>query len=825
MLIPPAGPGQQEAQWPPRSPREALVSTPGGRERLRRLAERASPSPSPLKKSRSMSGLALRPDHMRTASYDDDDGNLNIGEDDDDAEDEDEETLRLKLQAIEAKLKLKALQKKQQKKAVSSSSDAENSLSSTSRPVSAAPDVLAASRAQSRAAMLAEGPRMRAQSQGDVQVPVSPVRRTQTVSEQRSPSRVLLGIDKGLKAKDVSLKRASSVRKPSETYEGQTGGYLRRAHTPASASQSFPPGVERPKTFSERLAAARNDEATREDRQARIRKVRSKAFEVGQDEVERYKSRAAEIPDIPQQAESFSREEVLAGARPRQNNTVPGGGVEQNTANALTQKTKVAPSEVTEDEATSFEPYSGFHLSKRILPHNLLTRTFSGRKILLIKDLLAQVKAPNFELPEVEQDIVVLAILADKSEPKTHNKPPGTEMKEKKSRFAEEEHRGKYMVTTIVDLTWQMELFLFNSAFNRYWKMTPGTVIAILNPTVMPPPKGREHTNRFSLVLNSDEDAVLELGNARDLGFCKSTKKDGSLCNSWVNKKRTEFCEFHMNLALGKHRLARQDINTGSGIGPYEKKSREKMARNKKDEERDRRNGKYDRETNSHFFVSQASAASLLDGEQTLGKVEKREALRRKLAHQEKEREIMKQLGSTGRAAGREYMNLTRAKLGSSMSSAADSEPGSSSLADQPAKPPDARSLGLLTPRDGSAARVHLSPVKRKRNLSAATSGTEGSVSGSSTAASGRVPLGWGGGLHDKLSRMKDGERLDGKAAAVREEKTSTAAALQPAKKKTRFVTDKGIREAGRESLGGELAKKEVLQLGLDSDDELEILM
>ena len=35
-------------EWPPRSPHDALLSTPGGRDRLRRLAERTSPSPSPL---------------------------------------------------------------------------------------------------------------------------------------------------------------------------------------------------------------------------------------------------------------------------------------------------------------------------------------------------------------------------------------------------------------------------------------------------------------------------------------------------------------------------------------------------------------------------------------------------------------------------------------------------------------------------------------------------------------------------------------------------------------------------------------------------------
>jgi minichromosome maintenance protein 10 len=842
------------------------------------MAERSSPSPSPSRKLRSISTVSARLANAR-GSFDTGDED-DVGVDDDD-EDDDEETLQLKLQAIEAKLKLKALQRKQ-KKAPGGSSDVESgSATRSSRPLSAAPDILAASRAQSRAAMLAEGPRSRPRSHTDVQVPVSPVRRAQMVQEQTSPTRVLLGIDKGLRAKDVSLKRASSVRKLSESRDAQTGGYLRRTHTPALSLTNQPSfstsSQDRPKSFSERLAAARNEEASRKDRKERIQQTRSKAFSVGQEEVDRYKEQATEIPDMPQQTESYSRAEILAASGIRRSNTTPSirrDNTQDTDTDVFTDSSpgatsrntkKTLPEDVSDSEATSFEPYSGVHLSKRILPHNLLTRTFAGKKILLIKDLLAQVKSPEYQLPDIEQDIVILGIIASKSDPKSH-KAPETQLKEKKSRFAEEDQPGKYMVLNMADLTWELELFLFNSAFTRYWKLVPGTLVAILNPTIMPPPKGREHTGRFSLVLNSDGDSVLEIGTARDLGYCKSVKKDGKLCDSWVNKKRTEFCEFHMNLALDKHRLARQDVNSGFGMGPGNRsKNKEKF----RGEPKDRRNG-YDRYTHTQFFVSKASAASLLDGEQMLPgqyaeRAERGDALRRKLAHQEKEREIMKQLGQTGRGAGREYMQVSRVgRIGSgstdfsTASTAASSSAitADSSLTAADTEPPrDAKSLGLIAPK-GRSSKVHLSPIKRKRDNS--IQGLKRTVSGSASGSgsSGPVaPLGWGGNLKDKLARMKSGERLDGKtvspptAAAASSSSPSLslsfppatksteggAAAtskggVSPARKKTRFVTEKGIREAGRESLGGELivgrSKTQIpVTVGLDSDDELEILM
>ncbi|KAK8130966.1 hypothetical protein PG984_007404 [Apiospora sp. TS-2023a] len=803
-------------QWPPRSPHEALASTPGGRERMRRMAERSSPSP--LKRARSMSALAARSATSQNNMDDDDDMDIDM-----DDEEDDEEMLQLKLQAIQAKLKLKALQRRQKQ-------SVDLGKSNTARP-SPGSDVLAASRAQSRAAMLREPPKLSSQPQAEVQVPVSPVRRAPTAQSQRSPSRVLLGIDKGLKAKDVSLKRASSQRGPRDN-DGPSSGYLQRSRTPAPNQDNLIIR-DRPKSFSERLAEARNEEAAKKERQDRIRTVRNDTFQVKQEEVEQYKSQAVEIPEAPSEQGAYSREEILAGGRVKRSNTVPslrkGDNIdgEADSANS--------------DEAASFEPYSALHLAKRILPHSVLARTLSGKKSYLIKDLLACVKAPNFGLPDIEQDIVVLGIVASKSDPKAHKPPPGgSDLKEKKNRFADDDDpRGKYMVIQLVDLTWQLDLFLFDSAFARYWKLSPGTLVAILNP-----------------MLNSDGDTVLEIGTARDLGYCKSVKKDGNLCNSWVNKKRTEFCEFHMNAALEKHRFHRQDINSaaGSGMGARPKNHREKW---QNDNLKKGNTSNYDRASGSQYYVSHASAASLIDGEHlafggVADRAERKEALRRRLEHQEKERDIMKQLSNIGRGAGKEYMKMTDRtnQLGSSVSSAGGGI-AHDSLSMSQAPTVDAKSLGLLAARGADAKKVHLSPVKRKRTLSSfnsisSTGSSSSSAKAVKTAAAGQSKsegaLGWGTSLKDKLSNMKNGQRFDGAASTVPaasssfsdgssfqsssmltpaiKGKDSREKAEVPARKKTRFVTEKGIREAGRESLGGDFARNTMVMLDDDEDDD-----
>ncbi|KAF4987694.1 hypothetical protein FGRMN_10220 [Fusarium graminum] len=769
----PASPAKQKSdtQWPPRSPHEALLSTPGGRERYRQMM--TSPSPSPSKRSRNLPSMNL------------------MAEIENDDEDEDEETLQLKLQAIEARLKLKKLQAAKTKK----TDESVESLHTTTSELVISTQV--PSRSRRAVTPTREEPALQ---QSLVQVPASPVRRVQEPKTQTSPSRILLGIDKGLKARDISLKRAPSYRDSQTTTDIGHTGYLRRSRTTGSANSSFSsetrPSETRPLSFNERLASARTDDIARAQRQKDIQKLRSNTFGISQDEMELYKKKAVEIPDEPLQTPSFSREEVMGRPNPpgrmQRSYTVPNVQAPNmdgpaSTSTALTRTKKIPPGEVPEDQATGFEPYSSFHLSKRILPHSVLARHVSGKKVFMIKDLLKDVKAPDFALPDIEQDIVVFGILAKKSEPRAH-KPT--------QKNGKTEDRGKYMVMTLVDLEWELDLFLFNSGFTRYWKLTEGTVIGILNPTIMPPPPGRHDTGKFSLVINSDDDSIVEIGTSRDLGGCESVKKDGNLCAVWVNKKRTKHCEFHSNEAIRKQRSTRMEVN-GSSFGARKNKSKEtyNWGAEKKTEESAK---KYDWETKTHWFASRSmSAADLIDGKDRTpnDRKERAEFFKRDLEAKERERDMMRKLGQVGNAAGREYMRQTGSRTSALPAAGTASQSSNSAHMTDEVYRPDARSLGLL----GKDSAIHLSPVKRKRP----DSSQAGSQSGSTTS-NGPSSFGWGRNLTNKLSKMKEGEKLrkDGQP---------------PVRKKTRFVTDKGIREAGRESLGNELLERQVM---LDDDDD-----
>ena len=243
-------PTTEAPRWPPRSPREALLSSPSGRKKYQRMLDRTSPSPTPRK----------RPPQSTT---NDNLASLPLPSDGD--EEEDEEMLQLKLQAIEARMKLKKLQAKNKR---TGGPEAQNSTSVES------------SRSGTDTGSTRERSRSTAPSKSlpPVQVPVSPVKDRRTRPEQKSPARVVLGIDKGLKASDISLKRAASTSGTTSRYD------LVRKERQVSTSGLLEKAA-RSKSFSERIAESRVSEKEIQEKEDRIKKARSTGFGIAKSEL------------------------------------------------------------------------------------------------------------------------------------------------------------------------------------------------------------------------------------------------------------------------------------------------------------------------------------------------------------------------------------------------------------------------------------------------------------------------------------------------------------------------------------------------------------
>ena len=899
-----------EPQWPPRSPHEALLSSPSGRNRLRQQRSRLSPSPSPLKTSRTTPKIlsSIKGPHISSPTGSDE---------------EDEETLQLELKALEARIKLKKLQQRKSRADPADTSAETNSQTS-----------FQSASKENRSPLCLEdlhftksGSRNETASRY-VQVAGSPQKRLAVSQEHTSPRKVLLGIDKGLTGKNVSLRRAPSTREGhrdpcrangSTQSDSNTGGLAR------SKSVSDLGHTHRTKTFSERIKESRQDDRRKQEATARIRRQQSSGFGLQKNDLDKAKQQseldAADLAFNRSTVPSgYSREEILRGAtRPdsgliRRSNTGPKPMSSRDTPNVSNMVWKTPNSEPetlvehpnlnvnilkpevhrsardersperrdegpgsTQNSDTLFEPFSSTHLSRRVLPHDLLTRTFSQKSILLLPHLLQHVKSPEFCLPpDLEVDYVVLGTIASKSSPLTHkdsvrakyntnasDSVPSTSHAE--AAESEQNTKGKYMVLTLTDLKWTVHLYLFDTAYTRFWKLDPGTVVALLNPSIMPPPPGRADTGRFSLVLNSSDDTVLEIGTSRDLGWCSSVRKDGKPCSAWVDKRHTSVCEFHVDRIVERTRRGRMEVQgmsapfapggrQGGRTGLFGTSGRRGNKSNQGGGTgKDHDNGllheggaQYDRASKSTYFMSRpapihpnpfatanrggtASVAQLLDADRfdnpfDRGAGSKEERLRKRLAEREREAEIARKLGEGGNGAGGEYLRLHRAKNGPEQTSSS-SAPSSIRDGDAEQRSARGRADGAATTEDSSssslapllqlranaskAAAVQLSPLRKQQKRKDHSVSPDRSRS-PTTRSSG------------PKKTTRDAAPVDGN------DRVAVSGSVS-ARKKTRFVTAKGIKVAGRDSLGGAttattnagaIDDRERANGGFDDDDD-----
>ncbi|KLJ11437.1 hypothetical protein EMPG_09742 [Blastomyces silverae] len=803
-----------DLRWPPRSPYEALMSSPNGRKRFQEMQERR------LAASASAKNLTTSPYVRTKANQLLEDGVENDLEEDD--EDEDEETLQLKLAAIEARLKLKKLQQSKSKSKPPSFDNETNS----DTPISP-------SRPPSRFLMERKRKAANMSQQENIQVPVSPSKRLAASADPVSPRRIVLGIDKGKKGNDVSLRRPPSSRSTGRPLSS-IGGYrdeilVRRAHSSTTRSAGLTPdeGIQRPKSFSERIAESRSIEKDRRQKTQLLHRKRNTTFAVDKDEMERFhvaakeesgKASSFDSPRKSQRVEEFSRDDViqsynLSGSGLRKSKSISSihrgaamqctpaeGGTHQSLEFQRQRETRPTPylpnNDSTEGDSqnikptkasdpSKFEPFSGLHLSNRILPHSFLTRTLDTKNPMRIPDLLKTIKGPEFDPPDIDGDYVVFGIIASKSTPKEHQDPKKGASSNKDPDDDGSNNNSKYMVLTLTDLKWSIDLFLFSTAFPRYYKLIPGTVVAILNPSIMPPPPNKLDTNRFSLTLNSSDDTILEIGKAQDLGFCKAIRKDGKVCEAWVDGRKTEFCEFHVDLQLRKTTAKRMEVNSGPGIfGPGGRSGSRTGMFNRNRDNKDFRlkpeGAQTDRSTGSTYYVAPPvpggrSAASLIDADDPFiaaahdfqrGGNGKLDRLQKRLAEQERERNIAKLLGESN-SVGAQYLRHRRANDTSG--------------------------------RDGSAVGVPSS--SNGLTSGAGNSNEKGDESASQSA---RMTL----GLSSKMKSASHVKLGPMKKAAVN--------------KKTRFVTAKGIRAAGRDSLGGPGGTDN--DNNVDYDDDLDIV-
>lgn len=167
-----------------------------------------------------------------------------------------------------------------------------------------------------------------------------------------------------------------------------------------------------------------------------------------------------------------------------------------------------------------YDEFTGIELKSRRLPHNILLDLLHPIKVLGITKLLAKVVAPKFEEPNYVNWCFV-GMIVYKGQPK------------------QALNGHKFLQLKVGDFVHTVDVMLFGSAFERFWKLQLGEIVVILNPRV------KKFQGKFNMSVAEDLQSIVEIGSARHFGYCESTNKNATRCKHVVDLSQTKLCSYH----------------------------------------------------------------------------------------------------------------------------------------------------------------------------------------------------------------------------------------------------------------------------------------
>ncbi|CAO1301769.1 unnamed protein product [Diamesa serratosioi] len=194
-------------------------------------------------------------------------------------------------------------------------------------------------------------------------------------------------------------------------------------------------------------------------------------------------------------------------------------------------------------ESVFCDPIFGLRIVQPLISSAVLKDRMEGRIAVTVSRLRLHTEHTDTKL-----DWVVAGVLIEKSAIKTTQKGDA------------------FSIWTISDLRGEIKkftLFLFRSAHTDLWKSNTGTVIGILNAKVL-----ERKDEKVEAVLSIDNaKAVMMLGQSKDLGKCRSKKKNGDPCTAIINKSDCDVCVFHMKQEYSQVSKRSEFNVTGLGRG------------------------------------------------------------------------------------------------------------------------------------------------------------------------------------------------------------------------------------------------------------------
>lgn len=197
------------------------------------------------------------------------------------------------------------------------------------------------------------------------------------------------------------------------------------------------------------------------------------------------------------------------------------------------------------------DPVFGLRMINPLISSSMLQERMNGRKAVPFSGL-----AFHIERGDLAKDWVIAGALVSKQP--VRNTKKGDPF----STWRISDLRGEVKSATI---------FLFKEAHKSLWKTAEGMCLAVLNPAIFEKRAGSQDVACLSI---DTSQKVMILGQSKDLGTCRATKKNGDKCTALVNLTDCDYCVFHVKQEYGKmsRRAELQSATTGRGLNELRNK-------------------------------------------------------------------------------------------------------------------------------------------------------------------------------------------------------------------------------------------------------------
>lgn len=178
-------------------------------------------------------------------------------------------------------------------------------------------------------------------------------------------------------------------------------------------------------------------------------------------------------------------------------------------------------------------PFSNIRIVRPLVDMSLLKSKMIDKKMVKLNNIRLHINKKN---NDIDGDWTTIGVVVDK-------------LPIRKTKAGADYSIWK--LNDLQNLDKPVVLMLFGDAHGTQWKLSRGSVIALLNCKILP-----NKDAKSDLTLSIEKGSkLMHLGSSKDIGNCRAPKNNGDVCNALINTSSGNYCIYHIKagrLSIGK---------------------------------------------------------------------------------------------------------------------------------------------------------------------------------------------------------------------------------------------------------------------------------